>query len=266
MQKLISGCGGLLLGAALLTFFPSVRNVAAADSFKIPDQVPPLTAPVMDLAGMLAADTTAKLNRMLFRLHDAGGSQIAVLTVPNLGGLSIEEAGIKVADKWKLGQAKTDRGVILLLAKAERRIRIEVGQGNEGALPDIIAKRIIDAVMTPRMRHGSLDVGVFSGVVEIIRQTDPEFDVGAVPETRVGQRYGGRRRGGGSSSPIPMVLLLVIFGFAVRMMGSGGRTIHRGSNWRGGKMGGGGFGGGFGGGGFGGGGGGFSGGGSSGGW
>ncbi|NBQ52520.1 MAG: hypothetical protein EBU49_02910, partial [Proteobacteria bacterium] len=102
MQKWFSGFGAFLLSAAMLAFS---MPVAAADLFKIPDQVPPLTAPVMDLAGMLAPDTTVKLNQMLFRLRDAGGSQIAVLTVPDLGGLSIEEAGIKVADKWKVGEA-----------------------------------------------------------------------------------------------------------------------------------------------------------------
>ena len=265
MQKLFSGFGAFLLSAAMLAFS---MPVAAADPFKIPDQVPPLTAPVMDLAGMLTPNTAATLNRMLFRLHDGGGSQIAVLTVPDLGGLSIEEVGIKVADKWKVGEAKTDRGVILLVAKAERRIRIEVGQGNEGVLPDIIAKRIIDEVMTPRLRSGSLDQGVVAGVVEIIRRTDPDFDVGAVRESR------GRRRGSGGGS-FTLLLLLVIVGFAVRVLSAlGGQGAHHGSNWRGGGFGGGGFGGGgfgggggsFGGGGFGGGGGGFSGGGSSGGW
>ncbi len=239
-----------------------------AQAFDIPAQVPDLAMPVNDLAGMLSQRAVAKLNRILIRLHDGGGSQVAVLTVPDLGGLTIEEAGIKIADKWRVGEKGTDRGIILLIAKSERRIRIEVGRGNEGDLPDVIAKRIIDGVITPRFREGQIDEGVVAGVAEILRYSDPEFKPDLPSDTR-------RVRKRGAMMPFGLFLFLVfalfLFDFLTRFSGrrfysgyGGGRRSNGGFR--------GGFGGGFGGGGFGGGGGfrggggGFGGGGASGGW
>jgi len=233
-------------------------------AFDIPAQVPDLAMPVNDLAGMLSPRAVAQLNRILIRLHDGGGSQMAVLTVPDLGGLTIEEAGIKVADKWRVGEKSgdkgTDRGIILLIAKAERRIRIEVGRGNEGDVPDVIAKRIIDGVITPRFRAGQVDEGVVAGVVEILRYSDPEFKSEMRSATRPGHR-------GQHKMPFGLFLFLVValilFDILTRFSG---RRFYSGSNWgghrsAGGFRGGGGFGGGFRGGG-----GGFGGGGASGGW
>lgn len=147
--------------------------------------VPPLHSPVNDTADILSESTEQNLNAELKRLWDSGGSQIAVLTLKDLDGLEIEEAGIKIADEWKLGTAKDDNGVILIISVAERKMRIEVGQGREGELPDAYAKRILDKDIAPRMRQGDIDGAIVAGVMAIAARTDPQFSFGMQGPRRV---------------------------------------------------------------------------------
>ncbi len=232
--------------------------------------VPRLTGPVVDRAGMLSAAAERQISSALQRLHQQpGGAQIAVLSVPDLGDETIEQASIQVVDAWQLGSEAGDKGILVMVAKAERRIRIEVGQGLEGDLPDAYAKRIIDEAMTPLFRSGNVEQGILVGVYQIAQRVYPDLDVAALFQG--GQRSDWRtshrtRRGG---VPLIPLLFLGLLLFAGRRRGGGlltgmllGSMVGRG--YRGGGFGGGG--GGFGGGGFGGGGGGFSGGGASGGW
>ncbi len=137
--------------------------------------VPPLTGPVVDRAGILSSATKDDLDRYLRQLLERGGAQIQVATVPTLGGLSIEEASIKITDQWKLGKRKYDRGLLLLFAPKERRVRIEVGQGLEGNIPDITANGIINEVIVPRLKAGSADRAVVDGVLAIVQYTDPKL-------------------------------------------------------------------------------------------
>lgn len=231
-------------------------------------QVPPLQGPVMDMAQMLSPQTEQGMDRLLRALHSQGGTQLQVLTVENLGGLSIEEASIKVTDQWKLGSAKSDNGVLLLLARDERRVRIEVGQGREGDLPDVVASRIIREVIVPQMRQGGADRALTAGVFAILHYTDPEF------LEKSGVRAAAPNAGvaGGLGRKLELFLFLffgvIFFINAIFFRRRRGLwNVLDGGGHRGG-FGGGGFGGGFGGGGGGwsGGGGGFSGGGASGGW
>nr|HMN69187.1 TPM domain-containing protein [Bdellovibrionales bacterium] len=174
------------------------------------------------------------------------GSEIQVVTVNDLGGASIEEAGIRLADAWKLGNAKEDNGVILLVAKTERRVRIEVGQGREGVLPDIVASRIIREVITPRFKQGQIDQGVRDGVLAIVHYTDPEF-------LKDGPAAANQKSGGGLLKLIILILFFT-FMFVGPFFGRRGRRgmFGGGSSWGGSSWGGGG--------------GGFSGGGASGSW
>jgi len=226
--------------------------------------VPRLTGPVVDRAGMLSAAAERQISGALQRLHQQpGGAQIAVLTVSDLGDETIEQASIQVVDAWQLGSEAGDKGILVMVAKAERRIRIEVGQGLEGDLPDAYAKRIIDEAMTPLFRSGNVEQGILVGVYQIAQRVHPELDV--APLFQGNQRGNWQtshrtRRGGVSLIPIFFLGLLL---FGGRRRGGGlltgmllGSMVGRG-------YGGGGFGGG---GGFSGGGGGFSGGGASGGW
>ncbi len=227
--------------------------------------VPRLTGPVVDRAGMLSAAAERQISGALQRLHQQpGGAQIAVLTVPDLGDETIEEASIQVVDAWQLGSKAGDKGILVMVAKAERRIRIEVGQGLEGDLPDAYAKRIIDEAMTPLFRSGNVEQGILVGVYQIAQRVYPDLDVASLfqgSQPRDWQTSHRTRRGG---VPLIPMLFLGLLLFAGRRRRGGlltgmllGSMVGRG-------YGGGGFGGG--GGGFSGGGGGFSGGGASGGW
>lgn len=215
---------------------------------------------------MLSGQTERGMSNLLRTLHDSGGTQLQVLTVSDLGGLSIEEASIKVTDKWQLGNKKDDNGVLLLVAAKERRVRIEVGQGREGVLPDAIASRIIREVIIPNFRSGDADRALTAGVFAILHYTDPEFidsRGGGIPKETAG---GGRIFT--KTEIFFMLLFILIFIIPALLFGPRRRLIRRygAGPWSGGGFGGG-FGGGLGGGGgWSGGGGGFSGGGASGGW
>ena len=129
--------------------------------------VPVLTARVTDLTGTLTAEQRSTLESRLQALETQKGSQIAVLLVPTTQPETIEEYSIRVVDQWKLGRKKVDDGVLLLIAKDDRKLRIEVGYGLEGALPDAIAKRIIAEDITPRFKQGDFYGGIVAGVTRI---------------------------------------------------------------------------------------------------
>jgi uncharacterized protein len=129
--------------------------------------VPALTARVIDLTGTLTADQRATLEAKLQSLEVQKGSQIAVLMVPTTKPEEIEQYSIRVTDQWKLGRKKVDDGVLLLIAKDDRKLRIEVGYGLEGALPDAIAKRIIAEDITPHFKQGDFYGGIAAGITRI---------------------------------------------------------------------------------------------------
>lgn len=241
-----------------------VAGISQAQTF----QVPALTAPVMDEANIVDAETEAALNKVIRELRDSGGSQLNVLTIPTLNGVPIEQASIQVTDKWQLGSKKQDNGVLLLIAMQDRKMRIEVGQGLEGVLPDAIANRIIQDRIAPYMREGRTSEAVLVGVASIIENTDPQFDLRshlAVPQAQeVPPGFNEKQL---SSKFVKWLIIIMIIMF---IFGGRGRRRRRGGvlPFMMGYGLGGGFrgGGGFGGGGWSGGGGGFSGGGASGGW
>jgi len=237
---------------------------ANAEEFR----VPALRAAVNDEAGMLTPASREKMEAALRFLKRESGTQIAVLTIPTLSGLSIEQASIQIVDKWKLGSEKEDKGVLLLLAKKEHRMRIEVGQGLEGRLTDAYSKRIIDERMAPLLRADDPDSAVLIGVYEIARISNPDVDLRPYLQGALRGAAGPRRGSSGSPLGTLIFLLLAIPLSLLRFGLFGGLPFyHRRSGYYwGGGLGGGGFSGGGGFGGFSGGGGGFSGGGASGGW
>jgi uncharacterized protein len=151
--------------------------------------VPPLSGRVVDQTATLGSDEIASLDRTLKDFGARKGSQIAVLIVPSTEGEPIEQYSIRVAEAWKIGRKKIDDGAILVVAKNDRRLRIEVGYGLEGALNDVTAKRIIDEIITPKFRSGDFAGGISSGVDRIIRVIDGEKL--PVPEQRQGQSSSG---------------------------------------------------------------------------
>ncbi len=130
--------------------------------------VPPLSARVTDLTGTLDPGQVSVLEQRLAAFEQEKGSQIAILILPSTAPEAIEQYSIRVAESWKIGRKGVDDGVILLVAKDDRKLRIEVGYGLEGALPDVIAKRIIEEVILPRFRAGDFYGGITDGVESII--------------------------------------------------------------------------------------------------
>ncbi|PNU20596.1 hypothetical protein C2E25_06760 [Geothermobacter hydrogeniphilus] len=216
-------------------------------------EVPTATGFVNDRAGLLAPETRTRLEQFLRQFEQSDSTQISLLTIPTLKGESLEEYALKVAEKWGLGQKGKDNGALLLVAKEERKVRIEVGYGLEGRLTDLLAGRIIDNEIVPHFRLGDFDGGIIAGINGMVQAVRGEY------------RADGQSRRKKKRSPWGLLPLLLFFGPGMLLLGGGrrfrGRHYRRGGFW----IGGGGFGGG--GGGFGGfGGGGFGGGGSSGGW
>ncbi|WP_248679737.1 TPM domain-containing protein [Sinimarinibacterium sp. CAU 1509] len=254
--------------------------------------VPPV-ARVTDLTGTLSPEQQRSLSDRLAALEAAKGSQLAVLMVPTTQPETVEQYALRVAERWKLGRKGVDDGVLLLIAKNDRALRIEVGYGLEGVIPDAVANRVIDEIIVPRFKDGDFAGGVDAGVeqltglingealpaprprqgAEMSRRLEPlgflvivAVMIGQVLRAIFGRLLAGGLVGLGlgliawSISGVWVIgVLLAVLGFLFTVMGTVG------GGWRSG--GGGGFGSGsFGGGGFSGGGGSFGGGGASGRW
>lgn len=153
-----------LLALTLCWSFVAVAQIA----------VPPLTGRVTDQTATLSAEQKTALEQTLQALEARKGSQLAVLMVPTTAPETIEQYALRVAEQWKLGRKKVDDGAILVIAKDDRTLRIEVGYGLEGALNDATSKRIINEVITPRFKQGDFNGGIAAGVEQIIRVIDGE--------------------------------------------------------------------------------------------
>ncbi len=286
---------GLVAAGVLLAGLVSARAEVA---------VPPLKARVADLTGTLTAPQIQTLESRLRDFERAKGSQVAVLMLPSTQPETIEEYSIRVADAWKIGRARVDDGVIVVVAKDDRKLRVEVGRGLEGAIPDAVAKRVVSDVIAPHFRSGDFYGGVAAGTDALMKLIEGE----GLPAPRSGViidgvhrpidfqtifllffalvltgaifgRLFGRVIGAGISGGIVGAIVWLVagvlafavigglIGFVIALVNGMGSRRGGWSSGPGGWSGGGGFGGGgFGGGGFSGGGGGFSGGGASGSW
>ena len=137
-------------------------------------EIPPLQARVTDLTGTLDAPQQTALEARLKALEDKKGSQLAILIVPTTQPEDIAQYSIRVVEQWKLGREKPDDGVLVLVAKDDRKLRIEVGRGLEGAIPDIYAKRIISEVIAPRFKQGDFFGGLDAGVSSLTQLIEGE--------------------------------------------------------------------------------------------
>jgi uncharacterized protein len=289
----------LLRALALVTACIAVAFGAHAEI-----AVPPLKARVTDLTATLSSEQSARLEAKLAAFEQSKGSQIAVLIVPTTQPEEIEQYGIRVAEAWKLGRKGVDDGAILIVAKDDRRLRVEVGYGLEGALNDATAKRIVAEIITPQFRTGDFAGGIEAGVDRMISVIDGEplpppkhraqrrgdggfgiagllmpffvvWFLGQILRRIFGTGFAALAVGGVTGAvaffllsslglAVGVGLVAAIIAF-VMYLGGGGGGFYGGPRW-GGALGSGGYGGGLGGGGFGGGGGGFGGGGASGNW
>lgn len=137
-------------------------------------EVPSFSARVIDLTQTLSASQQAALESKLQNFEEQKGSQIAVLIVPTTQPEAIEQYAIRVVDAWKVGREKIDDGLLILIAKNDRKMRIEVGYGLEGAVTDLYAKRIISDTMTPHFKQGDFAGGIDSAVNQLIGLIDGE--------------------------------------------------------------------------------------------
>jgi uncharacterized protein len=279
---------------ALCAFILPLVLFAAEGDLK---PIPPLTARVTDLTATLDTGQKQQLESELAALEQRKGAQVAVLIVPTTGPEDIAQYSIRVFDEWKLGRKNIDDGVLLIVAKDDHRVRIEVARGLEAAIPDAAAARIIREYITPRFRAGDFFGGIHDATGALAKLIDGEelpppltdeksdhkragkdvfnaivwaFFVGLWVRAMFGRlptapRAGlvGAASGGAAwilSGLMPLGIGIGLVGLVLGLTGGGGGGFANRGGWGG--WGGGGFGGGgFGGGGFGGGGGGFSGGG-----
>ena len=285
---------------------PLLLGLALAAAAQDLQPVPKLAAHVTDLTGTLTAGQQTALEQKLSAFEAAKGTQLAVLVVPTTQPEEIEQYSIRVVDEWKLGRKGVDDGALLIVAKDDHKVRIEVGRGLEGVLTDALSNRILDETIKPEFRQGNFYGGIDAGLDRMMKVIQGE------PLPPPEQRWQPGRRGRGGGLLLPLVF--AVFAGSAVLRGIFGRTVGsvltgagaglvvwlagyalalaglaaigaflftllgglgRGSGWSSGGFGGGwgGFGGGlgggsggFGGGGFSGGGGGFSGGGASGSW
>lgn len=136
--------------------------------------VPPLKEAVTDVSGLLSAVQKAELEQRLRAFSAQKGSQLAILIVPTTRPETIEQYAIRVAEQWQLGRKGIDDGVLIVLASADREVRIEVGYGLEGALPDVIADRIIEEIMIPYFRQNDYFGGLKAGSERVIAVIEGE--------------------------------------------------------------------------------------------
>lgn len=142
--------------------------------------IPPLKARVTDLTATLSRDQSAQLESQLAAFEARKGSQIVLLMVPTTAPETIEQFSIRVAEAWKPGRRGVDDGIILLVAKNDRQLRIEVGYGLEGAVNDATARRIIAETMVPRLHNNDFFGGLQAGLAQLMRVIDGE----PLPEPR----------------------------------------------------------------------------------
>ncbi|MFH0974191.1 MAG: TPM domain-containing protein [Spirochaetota bacterium] len=154
--------------ALILTVFALADPLIALEA-------PALKARVNDYAGILSPQTISILEAKLEEIEKSDSTQIAVLTIPSLEGDAIEPFSIRVAEKWQIGQKKLDNGVILLISKNDRKVRIETGYGLEGKLTDLVSGRIIRNIIIPNFKNNNFDQGVLDAVDAIISVVRGEF-------------------------------------------------------------------------------------------
>jgi uncharacterized protein len=170
--------------------------------------VPPLTARVTDLTGTLTREQQAGLERMLQEFEARKGSQLAVLMVPTTAPEQVEQYALRVAEQWKIGRKKADDGAILVVAKDDRTLRIEVGYGLEGVLNDATASRIIREIIVPRFREGDFYGGINAGLDRMMRLIDGE----PLPAP---SRSAPAADGGGFVQVLPVLLVAALIGGAI---------------------------------------------------
>jgi uncharacterized protein len=225
--------------ALLLSAYVLLVHVSLASAL----DVPPLRGRVNDYAGVMSQEQTRTMESQLAQFEQDTGHQVAVLTIPTLDGEDIEGFSIRVAENWKIGKKGFDNGVILVVAIKDRKLRLEVGYGLEGVLPDAIAKRITSDYIVPHFRSQDYAGGIIAGIDAVLKVIKNE----PLPESA-------RKKGGNQGSDINFFVMLAVTFAVLGLMGFGSMANRRRNSmwatrgrrdppifWGGGGFGGGGF-------------------------
>ena len=203
----------LLFGLLLLSKLAWSQNIPAQQS-------PPRL--VNDFAHVLTADQAAALEQKLVAYNDSTSSQITIVTVETTGDYVPEEYALKILRDWGVGSKKNNNGIVILAAINDRKLRIEVGDGLEGAIPDITAKQIIDNEISPNLREGNYYRGFDRAVDALIKAAAGEYKASAIKEKDVN-----RTRGGGLLGIIIIFIVILVILSGINGGGGGGGTMSR---------------------------------------
>ena len=160
----------------ILAFFIISSSITFGKDIELPNHLDP----VIDMTNTLSQLERERINHTIRSFSDTSGSQIAVILISSTNDLTIEEVALDYAEAWRLGREGIDDGVLVLIAKNDRKIRIEVGYGLEGAIPDIYAKRIIENTIKPKFKSGNFGEGILEGVESLILLINEEELPGVV--------------------------------------------------------------------------------------
>lgn len=212
------------------TVAPTVEPAEAAQETTAPEEdalgqekleptIPRLTSPVVDQAGVLDRSQASQLERKIRDIHKQGGPQLQILIVNNLGGFAIEEYSIALGEAWKIGRKEKGDGVIILMSKEDREVRIEVGQGAEGDLTDVESHQIVQYTMVPKFKQGDF-FGGFEAAVDTVagefgikayqgRDLSPPKDLAKIRRSKEQM----------ASLILPLIIFFVTFPIITRFLG-----------------------------------------------
>ncbi|WP_347157504.1 TPM domain-containing protein [Pontibacter chitinilyticus] len=168
---------------------------------------------VNDLADMLSPEEEQALEQKLVNYNDTTSTQIAIVTITSIGGYDVDQYAAELGQQWGIGGKKNSNGILILVAKNERKVSLQTGYGMEGVIPDAIAKRITEYTIRPAFKQGQYYQGLNAATSEIIQRASGEYEADA--------RANNDGEGGGSIFPIIIIVLIVVF--ILSRMGGGGR-------------------------------------------
>jgi uncharacterized protein len=170
---------------------------------------PVLSAIVVDEADMLGADAEAQLSEYLLGHQRATGNQIVVVTIDDLQGYDIADYGYQLGRHWEVGQKGKDNGVLLIVAKTERKVRIEVGYGLEGDLTDAVSSNIVHAIILPQFKLGQFPKGIMLGAKSIVEALGGQYQM----------RKAAKKKSASSNSNVLIFIVIVLLNIGGGMFG-----------------------------------------------
>lgn len=169
-------------------------------------KIPPLSSPVMDEAHLMHPAQKRKLEELIYLLHQNKGPQLTILTVSDLQGYAIEDFSIRVAEAWKLGLKKAGNGLLILIAKEERQVRLEVGQGIEGEITDAESNQMIQRFLIPSFRENDY----FTGLVQVIQTVAQKFEISLGQGQVVSRSRANKRAHSPFNMALPFIVIVLV--------------------------------------------------------